>query len=107
MSESVRVIEKVRYIYDKRSNIAQVKDYYVNVTTNFSYDLIGRIIGITSTDGQNLRYNYDNLNRLKMSKWSLNNIALTSEYIYGDTAVSGQKAGLIYGVKTNGIEELK
>ena len=107
VSEKIGGIEKVKYIYDKRSNVAQVNDYYSGVTTDFSYDLIGRIIGITSTDGQKVNYSYDNFNRLKMLKWSLNNVSLTGEYIYGDTAVSGQKAGLIYGVKTNGIEELK
>ena len=41
-----------------------------------------------------------------MSKWSLGDISLNTEYIYGNNAVSGQKAGLIYGVKLNGNQKL-
>lgn len=105
-SESVNNTVISKYVYDKQNNIARIYDLAAGYNTTYSYDLIGRITGINIGNGQSLNYLYDKFNRLSLYKWSLGNIALTNGYIYGDSAVSGQKTGLIYGVKLNGTEKI-
>ena len=92
------------YIYDKSNNTAKITDHTTNVTTTFRYDLIGRTLEIKCTDGQRLQFNYDIYNRISASKWLLDNYSYSTEYIYGDTSISGQKTGLIYGIKLNGTQ---
>ncbi|MBO5321875.1 MAG: RICIN domain-containing protein, partial [Clostridia bacterium] len=105
-SESVNNTVIRNYVYDKHNNIAEINDLAAGYNTTYSYDLIGRITGIKLGNGQSLNYLYDKFNRISLWKWSLGDIALTNGYIYGDSAVLGQKSGLIYGVKLNGTEKI-
>ncbi len=93
-------------MYDKRGNVAKINDLSVNVVTNFQYDLIGRVVGTKSSDGQSTRFVYDKYNRLSLLKWTLGDISHSNGYIYGDESVDGQKTGLIYGVKLNGTQKV-
>ena len=106
ISESLNGTTRRTYLYDKSGNAAEITDLLANVTTKFNYDLIGRIVGIKASDGQKLNFVYDKYNRLSLSKWTLGDISLSSGYIYGDTSVTGQKTGLIYGVNLNGTQKL-
>ena len=94
------------YLYDKRGNVAQINDFITNVITKFQYDLIGRTIGLKSSDGQAMNFIYDKYNRLSLSKWTKGDMSLSTGYIYGDNSVDGQKTGLIYGVNLNGTQKL-
>ena len=105
-SESITGVTTRSYLYDKQSNIAQIQDFITNAVTKFQYDMIGRTIGIKSSDGQRLDFAYDSYNRLLLSKWSKANMSLSTGYVYGDTSVSGQKTGLIYGITLNNIRKL-
>ena len=102
LTESINGTQILSYLYDKRGNLVRVNDLQANVVTDFVFDFIGRPQGIKMSDGQRLHISYDNLNRVSLSKWSLNGISQLTEYIYGSNTVSGQKNGLIYGVKNNG-----
>lgn len=106
VSESVNNTVIKKYIYDKRNNIYQINDLAAGYKTTYYYDLIGRITGIKLGNGQSLNYFYDNFNRTNKWKWTLGDIALTNEYVYGSSSVAGQKTGLIYGVKLNGTEKI-
>ena len=106
ISESINDTLSRSYIYDKRGNLVETTDLLGNLTTRFHYDLIGRINGITASDGQSMNFVYDGYNRLSLLKWALGNTALTSSYIYGDAATANQKPGLIYGVKLNGTQQI-
>lgn len=106
LTESVNGVQTLSHTYDKSGNTAEVADLLRSVTTKFAYDLIGRITSIKSSDGQQMNYVYDSLNRVSLQKWSLSNISLTTEYIYGSSDIEGQKDGLIYGVKLNGTRKL-
>ena len=106
ISEAVNGTTTRTYIYDKQGNTARTTDHLTNVTTTYIHDLIGRISGIKSSDGQTSNFIYDTYNRLSLSKWSKGDTSLSSSYIYGDNSVENQKTGLIYGVKLNGTQQL-
>ena len=65
----------------------------------YSYDLIGRITGVTGTNGTSLNYVYDDLNRVEKYVAKIGDNTNTTEYIYGDNTVSGQKNGLIESIR--------
>ena len=106
ISESVNGQLFRTYLYDKRGNIAQIRDNSSGIISKYQYDLIGRIIGISQSDGQKAAYVYDDYNRLSAFKWSLEDIILRTQYIYGNSNVPGQNTGLIYGVKLNDEQKL-
>ena len=106
IAESLNGTQSIKYAYDSRGNTYKITDLLSNVTTQLAYDLIGRVTGIESSDGQKAAYSYDNLNRIAKSVWKKGDISLSTSYIYGDNAVSGQKSGLIYGVKLNNVQKL-
>ena len=51
---------------------------------------------LKSSNGQRLRLIYDDLNRVSLSKWSLNNMAYSTGYIYGDTAAHNRTVPLCF-----------
>ena len=83
-----------------------MQDLFTNTVFKYSYDLIGRITGVTGTNGTSLNYIYDDLNRVEKYVAKIGDNTNTTEYIYGDNTVSGQKNGLIYGVKQNGTQRI-
>jgi len=106
-TESINGVPSRVYTYDKRGNIAKINDNLRGITTGFAYDLIGRITDINISDGQRLNFIYDKYNRVSNSVWSVADISLDTKYIYGDSSVSGQKTGLIYGVSLNNTQKIE
>ena len=105
-AKSYNDIVKARFRYDKFGNLYETQDLFTNVTYRYNYDLIGRISGINGTNGTSLNYVYDNFNRVSKYVAKIGNNTNTTEYIYGDSAVTGQKNGLIYGVKQNDVQRI-
>lgn len=105
-AKSYNDIVKARFRYDKFGNLYETQDLFTNVTFRYNYDLIGRISGINGTNGTSLNYVYDNLNRVSKYVAKIGNNTNTTEYIYGNSAVNGQKNGLIYGVKQNDVQRI-
>ena len=105
-AKSYNDIVKARFRYDKFGNLYETQDLFTNVTYRYNYDLIGRISGINGTNGTSLNYVYDNFNRVSKYIAKVGNNTNATEYIYGDSAVSGQKNGLIYGVKQNDVQRI-
>ena len=105
-AKSYNDIVKARFRYDKFGNLYETQDLFTNVTYRYNYDLIGRISGINGTNGTSLNYVYDNFNRVSKYVAKIGNNTNATEYIYGDSAVSGQKNGLIYGVKQNDVQRI-
>ncbi len=97
---------KVKFRYDKFGNLYEKQDLFTGTTYRYGYDLSGRITDITGSNNTRLNYVYDNYNRVKNQITRVNNNTNNTEYIYGDSSVSGQKNGLIYGVKQNGTQRL-
>jgi len=73
---------------------------------SYRYDLIGRLLGVDSSDGQTLRVAYNAFDYADYTIHKVNGTAIKTQYVYGDVAKQ-QKAGQIYGVKIDGVERLK
>jgi len=99
-------VVKVKFRYDKFGNLYEKQDLFTNTTYRYSYDLIGRITGVSGSNGTSLNYVYDQYNRTQKYIAKFADKTNNTEYIYGDSDVSGQKDGLIYGVKQNGIQRI-
>ena len=104
--KSYNDIVKVKYKYNKFGNLYEMQDLFTNTVFKYSYDLIGRISGVKATNGTSLNYVYDDLNRVEKYVAKIGDNTNTIEYIYGDNTISGQKNGLIYGVKQNGTQRI-
>lgn len=99
-------ITKVKFRYDKFGNLYEKQDLFTNTTYHYNYDLTGRIVGVTGSNGTSLNYVYDDFNRTKKYIAKFDGNSNVTEYIYGDSSVSGQKNGLLYGVKQNDVERI-
>ena len=97
---------KVRFRYDKFGNLYEKQDLFTNTTYNYNYDLTGRIIGVVGSNNTSLNYVYDDFNRTKKYIAKFGDKSNVTEYIYGDSDISGQKDGLLYGVKQNGTQRI-
>lgn len=106
ISESVNGVEKRNYVYDKQGNVARVHDLMANLVLKMEYDLIGRAVGMKSSDGQSMQFVYDEYNRVSRMKWNMGDMSVGYAYLYGDRSVEGQVDSLIYGVSINGTEQL-
>lgn len=99
-------VAKVKFRYDKFGNLYEKQDLFTNTTYRYNYDLSGRITGITGSDNTSLNYVYDEFNRVEKYVAKFGSNSNTTEYIYGDSSVEGQKNGLVYGVKQNDTQRL-
>ena len=99
-------IPRITYRYDKFGNLYEKQDLFTYITYRYSYDLIGRTTGINGSDGTSINYVYDEYNRTQKYIAKFADKSNATEYIYGDSDVSGQKDGLIYGVKQNGTKRI-
>lgn len=91
--------------YDNYGNLVIREDHRNSITSNYQYDLIGRIVGADTTDGMTLRTAYDDKNRVKEVTQKIKDVLMSTEYIHGDTA-SQEKPGLLYGVKVDGTKRI-
>ena len=97
--------EKVRYRYDRCGSLYEKQDLSTGISYQYDYDLTGRVLGVAASDGTAYRYTYDQYNRISRLKTSNGNVTDTTEYLYGD-GTEGQKIGLIYGIRQDGIQRL-
>ena len=95
---------KFGYKYDKSGNLVHINDLVNNITTKYSYDLIGRILNIKSSNGTGVYYTYDQCNRTNLIKYIVGGKSVSLNYLYGTSA--GQNPDFIYGIKQNGNEIL-
>ena len=95
-----------KFRYDKFGNLYEKQDLFTNITYHYNYDLIGRTTGVSGSDGTSLNYVYDDYNRIEKLVSKIGDNSNVTEYNYGDSDISGQKDGLIYGVKQNGTERI-
>ena len=104
-----RVVEKkldgatrFKYDYDNRGNLARLTDTQTGITKEYAYDLIGRTIGMTTSDGLRLGLKYDDKNRVEKYVWQIGDKSYTTNYFYGKTPDGAiAKPGLIYGLSIN------
>lgn len=47
------------YVYDAYGNLARTTDLVNNITYTYQYDMVGRVTGMDSTQGQSIRIAYD------------------------------------------------
>ena len=99
-------VTKVKFRYDKFGNLYEKTDLFTNTTYRYNYDLIGRIMGVVGSNGTSLNYIYDDFNRTQKYIAKFGDRSNITEYIYGDSAVAGQKDGLIYGVKQDNVQRI-
>ena len=92
-------------IFDNYGNVVRHIDERNQLTYDYQHDLIGRILGSTSSDGMNLRIAYDSKNRVKENISRMDKKGHRTQYIYGE-AGKQQKPGLGYGVKIDGTERI-
>ena len=71
----------------------------------YSYDLSGRTLGISGSDGTSVNYVYDDFSRVSKQIAKVQSNTLSTEYLYGN-AENGQLNGVIYGIKQNGQNSL-
>ena len=83
------------YVYDAYGNLARTTDLVNNVTYTYQYDMVGRVIGMDSTQNQTIRVAYDDKNRTDYVINRVNGTGTKTQYVYG----SGQNSGLIQGVR--------
>ena len=95
-------VVKVKFRYDESGNLYEKQDLFTGTTYRYNYDLSGRVTAISGSDNTSLGYVYDNYNRVKKTVAKIGSNSNSTEYVYGDSAVEGQKDGLIYGIKHNG-----
>ena len=88
------------YVYDAYGNLARTTDLVNNVTYTYQYDMVGRTIGMDTTQGQTLRVSYDDKNRTDYVVSKVGDTSTKTQYVYGETE-NGQKTGLIYGIKVD------
>ena len=65
--------------------------------------MIGRAVGIDSTDGLKLRNQYDDKNRVAAVVQKIDDSLVKTEYVYGEVEKQ-QKPGMLYGLKVDGTE---
>ncbi len=99
-------VTKVKFRYDKFGNLYEKTDLFTNTTYRYNYDLIGRIMGVVGSNGTSIHYVYDDFNRTQKYIAKFGDRSNVTEYIYGDSAVAGQKDGLIYGVKQDNVQRI-
>ena len=99
-------VVKIKFKYDKFGNLYEKQDLFNNTTYRYNYDLTGRIIGVVGSDNTSLNYVYDDFNRTNKYIAKFGDKSNVTEYIYGDSSVSGQKNGLIYGIKQNNVQRI-
>ncbi len=104
--KSYNNVVRVKYSYDKFGNLYEKQDLFTNTTYRYNYDLIGRITGVVGSNSTSLSYVYDDFNRVEKYIAKLGDNSNVTEYIYGSGSVSGQKDGLVYGVKQNGTQRI-
>jgi YD repeat-containing protein len=74
-----------------------------NVTYEYNYDLIGRLLGVTASNDQSQQFQYDSKNRLQSYTNKVAGGITKTEFVYGDVATDPlQSPDLLYGVKING-----
>ena len=95
---------RFEYKYNKKGNLVSVNDIENNIKTEFSYDLIGRLLDIKSTNGSKLYYRYDQYNRTNLIKYSIDDKNISLEYVYGSG--NGRNNDLIYGIKQSGNTDI-
>ena len=70
------------YIYNNKGQTARCIDRAANLTYEYSYDLIGRLIEVRRSDNVSFSYQYDDLNRLKQKTFYINGEKHTQNYTY-------------------------
>ena len=70
------------YIYNNKGQTARCIDHAANLTYEYSYDLIGRLIEVRRSDNVSFSYQYDDLNRLKQKTFYINGEKHTQNYTY-------------------------
>ena len=71
--------------YNKQSQVARRVDYAGGYTTDYNYDIAGRLVQSQQSQGRNARttYKYDNQNRIKLQTNYINGFAQEFAYQYG------------------------
>ncbi len=98
-------VVKEIYSYNKAGLLYKSEDLFAGTTTTYEYDLSGRVLGAKVSNGASLRYLYDSYNRISRISTTSPEGVSSVEYIYGNSS-SGQKTGLIYGVKQGSTQTL-
>ena len=98
-------VVKVIFKYDKFGNLYSKNDLFTNVLYKYSYDLSGRTLGISGSDGTSVNYVYDDFSRVSKQIAKVQSNTLSTEYLYGN-AENGQLNGVIYGIKQDGQNSL-
>ena len=98
-------VVKVIFKYDKFGNLYSKNDLFTNVLYKYSYDLSGRTLGISGSDGTSVNYFYDDFSRVSKQIAKVQSNTLSTEYLYGN-AENGQLSGVLYGIKQNGQNSL-
>ena len=91
--------------YDHEGNVVLHKDERNQMEFRYQYDLIGRILGSSSSDGMKLKVAYDKKNRVEENVYRLDGKGHSIRYLYGDPEKQ-QKPGLGYGAAIDGTERL-
>ena len=73
-----------RYVYDAYGSLARKESLLDQTVTDYQYDMIGRIVGMDSTDGQTLRIAYDSKNRTDYVVSKVGDSSTKTRYLYGN-----------------------
>ena len=93
VSESFNNQVLAEYKYNHQDRLINKTDKLFDFKTIFSYDIIGRINSISTTEGLRASYVYDDSSRLSKEKFSIEDMSLNVSYTYGTGADAGR---LIY-----------
>ena len=75
------------YIYNSKGQTARCIDHEANLTYEYSYDLIGRLIEVRRSDNVSFAYKYDNLNRLTKKTLYINGEKHYQNYTYSQDSL--------------------
>lgn len=92
--------------YDNYGNVIIHEDKLTHTTYNYIYDLIDRILGVDTSEGQKMRTSYDDKNRLKTMTHMVKGDGYQMEVLYGEPK-DLRSPGLTYGLKLNGAEKVR
>ena len=97
---------RYEYTYNSEGSLVQLKDLLSGVTYRYIYDMLGRPVRVSTSEGFGIELKYDTYNRTSDVQFIYNNTQLKTTWRYGDSWGMAEKNGVIYGVKYNGAERL-
>lgn len=92
--------------YDNYGNMEEYQDHCNSISYHYQYDLIGRLLGIETSNGFVNRVSYDNKNRLSSLIYKVKGVGNKIEIVYGDVDMQ-ELPGLSYCVSINNERKLE